>query len=244
MVRWKVQDCRASRVHRMLRAGASKTLLPRRETVSNEFQHSKSGVCFCSVSIASARSHNHCDWYYLYAAFFSISIFTMPVTPNIQILRVLDRWPFSTRSRDERRLRSQRSAPQLRPCTPQPASSQPCQTIYLRETAVAVIDHGSSDLNIQSQQSLCLAPDPPESPLNRLRHKTSKWFADKRAAKGKPTVSRFPHTSLSLRQNRALMRLRHSASESSCNSRLTCVKGSERDAESSSGNQSPSRNPR
>lgn len=113
----------------------------------------------------------------------------MPVTPNIQILRVLEKWPFSTRSRDERRLRSQRSAPQLCPRTPPEPGSYPCQTIYLRETAVAVIDRSSSDLNIRSQQSLCLAPDPPQSPLNRLRHKTSKWFADKRAAKGMSTVS-------------------------------------------------------
>lgn len=112
----------------------------------------------------------------------------MPVTPNIQILRVLDRWPFSTRSRDERRLRSQRSVPQLRPRTSPPTGPQPCQTIYLGETAVTVVDHDSSDLNIQSQQSLCLVPDPPQSPLHRLRHKTSKWFADKRAAKGMSTI--------------------------------------------------------
>lgn len=113
----------------------------------------------------------------------------MPVTPNIQILRVLEKWPFSTRSRDERRLRSRRSAPQLRPRTPPEPGSCPCQTIYLGETPVAVIDRRSSDLNIQSQQSLWLVPDPPISPLNRLRNKTSKWFAEKRAAKGMSTVS-------------------------------------------------------
>lgn len=160
----------------------------------------------------------------------------MPVTPNIHILRVLERWPFSTRSRDERRLRSQRSAPQLRPRTSPPTGSQPCQTIYLRDTAVTVVDHGSSDINIQSQQSLCLAPDIPQSPLNRLRHKTSKWLAEKRAAKGMSTVPRCLTTLPSSHPNRALMRLRHPASKSFCDSRLTCVKGNERDNESSSGN--------
>lgn len=204
--------------------------------MSNESQQSKSSVYLFSIPIVCVHPHEYCDRCYLYAAFFSTSIIIMPVTPNIQILRVLDKWPFSTRSRDERRLRSQRSAPQLRPRTSPPTGSQPCQTIYLRDTAVTVVDHGSSDLNIQSQQSLCLAPDPPQSPLNRLRHKTSKWFAEKRAAKGMSAVPRYLNTLPPSHPNRALMRLRHPASATFCDPRLTCVKGNERDNESSFGN--------
>ena len=178
----------------------------------------------------------HCDRYYHYAAFFSISIFIMPVTPNIHILRILDKWPFSVRSRDERRLRSQRSAPGLRTRSPPPPSSLPSQTIYVAGSPVTIINDDSSELNIQAQQSLCLASDPPQSPLNRLRHKTSKWFAEKRAAKGMSTISIFPYAPPSPRLNRVLTRFRQSSSQSLCDSSLTCSKGSERDDEPSLGN--------
>lgn len=112
----------------------------------------------------------------------------MPVTPNIQILRVFEKRPFSTRRRDERRSRSQPSPAQLRTRSPAPARTRPSQVIYLADTPVAIVDHGTSELNIQSQRSLNLDPDPLGSPLNRLRRRTSKWFADKRAAKGMPTI--------------------------------------------------------
>ncbi|KAG9904791.1 kinase-like protein, partial [Aureobasidium melanogenum] len=110
----------------------------------------------------------------------------MPVTPNIQILRVFEKRPFSTRRRDERRSRSQPSSTQSR--TPPSASTgtRPCPVIYLGDTPVGIVDHGTSELNIQSQQSLNLDPDPLGSPLNRLRRRTSKWFANKRAAKDIP----------------------------------------------------------
>jgi hypothetical protein len=119
----------------------------------------------------------------------------MPVTPNIQILRVLEKWPLLTRSRDERRLRSQRSVSHLRTCTPPPTSYP--QTVYLGQTPVTIINRDPSELNIQSQQSLHLAPDPPQSPLKRLRRKPSKWFANKRASKGMFAVSHTPHALLS-----------------------------------------------
>ncbi|KAH0278406.1 kinase-like protein, partial [Aureobasidium melanogenum] len=107
----------------------------------------------------------------------------MPVTPNIQILRVFEKRPFSTRRRDERRSRSQLSPISLRTRSPAPVGTRPCPVIYLGNTPVTIVDHGASELNIQSQQSLNLDPEPLESPLNRLRRKTSKWFANKRAAK-------------------------------------------------------------
>ncbi|KAG9553867.1 kinase-like protein, partial [Aureobasidium melanogenum] len=115
----------------------------------------------------------------------------MPVTPNIQFLRVFEKRPFSTRRRDERRSRSQPSPVQLR--TPLSASTgtRPSQVIYLADTPVTIIDHGTSELNIQSQQSLNLDPIPLGSPLNRLRRRTSKWFANKRAAKDIPSPNPF-----------------------------------------------------
>jgi hypothetical protein len=120
----------------------------------------------------------------------------MPVIPNIQILRILEKRPFSTRSRDERRLRSQPSVSHLHSCTPPPTSYP--QTIYLGQTPVTIINHDPSDLNIQSQQSPYLASDSSRSPLNRLRHKTSKWFTNKRAAKGMSTFSDTPRAFLFL----------------------------------------------
>jgi hypothetical protein len=168
----------------------------------------------------------------------------MPVTPNIQILRVLDKWPFSTRSRDERRLRSQRSAFQLHTPTSAPTNFPPNQTIYLGETPVAIVSHDPSELNIQSQQSLYLASHPSLSPLNRLRRKTSKWFADKCTAKGMSIISFLSQALLFLSLNRTLMRFRRSSPQSICNVRLTCLKGSEPDHEPPPGNQSPSRKSR
>jgi hypothetical protein len=168
----------------------------------------------------------------------------MPVTPNIQILRVLDKWPFSTRSRDERRLRSQRTATQLHTPTSAPTSFPPNQTIYLGETPVTIVNHNPSELNIQSQQSLYLAPHPSRSPLNRLRHKTSKWFADKCAAKGMSIISFFSKALLFPNLNRTLMRFRRSSPQSIYNFRLTCLKGNKPDHEPPPGNQSPSRKSR
>jgi hypothetical protein len=191
-----------------------------------------------------AQSHNHRDRYYLYAAFFSTSIFIMPVTPNIPVLRVLDKWPFSTRSRDERRLRSRRNVSQLRTPTSAPTSFAPGQTIYLGGTPVTIVNNDPSELNIQSQQSLYLAPGPSQSTLYRLRHKTSKWFADKCAAKGMSTISGSSYTILFFSLNRVLMRFRRSSSQSICNTRLTCLKGSEPDHEPPPSNQSPSRKSR
>ncbi|KAG9828494.1 kinase-like protein, partial [Aureobasidium melanogenum] len=107
----------------------------------------------------------------------------MPVTPNIQILRIFERWPFSTRRRDEHRSRSQSNPAQLCTRSPVPAGTRPSHVIYLADTPVTIVDHGTSELNIQSQQSLNLDPDPLGSPLNRLRRRTSKWFANERAAK-------------------------------------------------------------
>lgn len=118
----------------------------------------------------------------------------MPVTPNIHILRVLEKLPFSPRNRDERRLLSQQSASQLRTPTAPPTGFHPGQTMYLGQTAVTIVGHGSSELNVQSQRSLCLAHDLPQSPLNRLRHKTSKWFANKCGVKGMSTILNFLHT--------------------------------------------------
>lgn len=115
---------------------------------------------------------------YLYTAFFSTSIFTMPVTPNIQALRVFDKRPFSTRSRNERRSRAQPSPPQLSTPPPPPTAVQPEQTVH-------VVDCGSNDLNMQCQGSLS---EPPQSRLNRLRRKTSKWFTNRRPAKGMSIV--------------------------------------------------------
>lgn len=120
----------------------------------------------------------------------------MPVTPNIQILRVFEKRPFSSRSRDERRSRSQPGPIQLHTRTPASINPRPGQVIYLGETPVAIVDHGTSELNIQPQQSLNLDPDPLGSPLNRLRRRTSKWFANKRAAKGMPFISIFHHALL------------------------------------------------
>jgi hypothetical protein len=168
----------------------------------------------------------------------------MPVTPNIQILRVLDKWPFSTRSRDERRLRSQRSAFQLHTPTSAPSSFTPGQTVYIGGTPVTIVNHDPSELNIQSQESLYLAPPPSLSPLTRLRHKTSKWFADKCAIEGMSTVSYFSEPFLFPSLNRTLMRFRRSSSQSLCNLRLTCLKGSEPDHEPPPSNQSPSRKSR
>lgn len=120
----------------------------------------------------------------------------MPVTPNIQILRVFEKRPFSNRSRDERRSRSQPSPIQLR--TRQSATTGPCpsQIIYLGDTPVTVVDHGTSELKIQPQQSLNLDSDPLGSPLIRLRRRTSKWFANKRAAKGVSTIYVIQHALL------------------------------------------------
>ncbi|CAD0107914.1 unnamed protein product [Aureobasidium uvarum] len=106
----------------------------------------------------------------------------MPVIPNIQILRVLEKRPFSTRSRDERRSRSQPGTPKLRTRTPPPPGLRHNETIYFGETPVTIIDNGNSELNIRPQGSLYLVSDPPPTPLNRLRHRKSKWFANKRAA--------------------------------------------------------------
>jgi hypothetical protein len=168
----------------------------------------------------------------------------MPVTPNIQILRVLDKWPFSTRSRDERRLRSQRSAFQLHTPTSAPSSFTPGQTVYIGGTPVTIVNHDPSELNIQSQQSLHLTPHPSLSPLNRLRHKTSKWLADKCAAKGMSIISFLSEALPFLSLNRTLMRFRQSSSQSLCNHRLTCLKGSQPDHEPPPGNQSSSRKSR
>jgi hypothetical protein len=168
----------------------------------------------------------------------------MPVTPNIPVLRVLDKWPFSTRSRDERRLRSRRNVSQLRTPTSAPTSFAPGQTIYLGGTPVTIVNNDLSELNIQSQQSLYLAPGPSQSTLYRLRHKTSKWFADKCAAKGMSTISGSSYTILFFSLNRVLMRFRRSSSQSICNTRLTCLKGSEPDHEPPPSNQSPSRKSR
>ncbi|KAI4721326.1 kinase-like protein [Aureobasidium sp. EXF-10727] len=107
----------------------------------------------------------------------------MPVIPNIQILRVLEKRPFSTRSRDERRSRSQPSTPKLRTRTPPPPRLRHNETVYFGETPVTIIDNGTSELNIRPQESLSVASAPPLTPLNRLRHTTSKWFSNKRAAK-------------------------------------------------------------
>ncbi|KAI4730314.1 kinase-like protein [Aureobasidium sp. EXF-10728] len=107
----------------------------------------------------------------------------MPVIPNIQILRVLEKRPFSTRSRDERRSRSQPSTPKLRTRTPPPPRLRHNETIYFGKTPVTIIDNGTSELNIRPQESLSVASAPPLTPLNRLRHTTSKWFSNKRAAK-------------------------------------------------------------
>ncbi|KAG9578241.1 hypothetical protein KCU77_g13291, partial [Aureobasidium melanogenum] len=115
----------------------------------------------------------------------------MPVTPNIQILRIFERWPFSTRRRDEHRSRSQSNPAQLCTRSPVPAGTRPSHVIYLADTPVTIVDHGTSELNIQSQQSLNLDPDPLGSPLNRLRRRTSKWFANERAAKGTSTIPNF-----------------------------------------------------
>ncbi|KAK6000639.1 hypothetical protein QM012_003364 [Aureobasidium pullulans] len=104
----------------------------------------------------------------------------MPVIPNIQILRVFDRRPFSTCKRDDRRCRSPPSLTTRQPATTGP---RPSQVIYLGNTPVTIVDHGTSELDIQPQQSINLDHDPLESPLNRLRRKTSKWFANRRAAK-------------------------------------------------------------
>ena len=204
--------------------------------LSNGSQHSKSGFHTLSVSIACVQSHEHCERYYLYAAFFSSNIFIMPVTPNIHILRVLEKLPFSNRSRDERRLRSQQSASQLRTPTAPPISLHPGQTICPGETAVTIIGHGSTELNIQPQRSLCLAPDPTQSPLSRLRHKTSKWFANKCAAKGMSTILIFSYPLPFPRLNRVLTRFRQSFPQSFCNLRLNCSKGNQRDNEPSPGN--------
>ncbi|TIA02238.1 kinase-like protein [Aureobasidium pullulans] len=103
----------------------------------------------------------------------------MPVTPNIQALRFFDKRPFSTRSRNERRSRAQPSPPQLSTPPPPPTAVQPEQTVH-------VVDCGSNDLNMQYQGSLS---EPPQSRLNRLRRKTSKWFTNRRPAKAlKPQV--------------------------------------------------------
>lgn len=115
----------------------------------------------------------------------------MPVTPNIQILRVFDKRPFSTRNRDERRSRSQPYPTQLRTHSSATTRSRPGHVIYLGETPVTIVDHGTSELSIQPQQSLNLDPDPLGSPFNRLRRRASKWFANKRAAKGMSTISIF-----------------------------------------------------
>ncbi|TIA38501.1 kinase-like protein [Aureobasidium pullulans] len=54
------------------------------------------------------------------------------------------------------------------------------------EQTVHVVDCGSNDLNMQCQGSLS---EPPQSRLNRLRRKTSKWFTNRRPAKAlKPQV--------------------------------------------------------
>ncbi|THX09961.1 kinase-like protein [Aureobasidium pullulans] len=97
----------------------------------------------------------------------------MPVTPNIQALRFFDKRPFSTRSRNERRSRAQPSPPQLSTPPPPPTAVQPEQTVH-------VVDCGSNDLNMQCQRSLS---EPPQSRLNRLRRKTSKWFTNRRPVK-------------------------------------------------------------
>ncbi|THY12630.1 kinase-like protein [Aureobasidium pullulans] len=97
----------------------------------------------------------------------------MPVTPNIQALRFFDKRPFSTRSRNERRSRAQPSPPQLSTPPPPPTAVQPEQTVH-------VVDCGSNHLNMQCQGSLS---EPPQSRLNRLRRKTSKWFTNRRPAK-------------------------------------------------------------
>ncbi|THW31676.1 kinase-like protein, partial [Aureobasidium pullulans] len=97
----------------------------------------------------------------------------MPVTPNIQALRFFDKRPFSTRSRNERRSRAQPSPPQLSTPPPPPTAVQSEQTVH-------VVDCGSNDLNMQCQGSLS---EPPQSRLNRLRRKTSKWFTNRRPAK-------------------------------------------------------------
>ncbi|TIA83221.1 kinase-like protein [Aureobasidium pullulans] len=103
----------------------------------------------------------------------------MPVTPNIQALRFFDKRPFSTRSRNERRSRAQPSPPQLSTPPPPPTAVQPEQTVH-------VVDCGSNHLNMQCQGSLS---EPPQSRLNRLRRKTSKWFTNRRPAKAlKPQV--------------------------------------------------------
>ncbi|THY97399.1 kinase-like protein [Aureobasidium pullulans] len=103
----------------------------------------------------------------------------MPVTPNIQALRFFDKRPFSTRSRNERRSRAQPSPPQLSTPPPPPTAVQSEQTVH-------VVDCGSNDLNMQCQGSLS---EPPQSRLNRLRRKTSKWFTNRRPAKAlKPQV--------------------------------------------------------
>jgi hypothetical protein len=166
----------------------------------------------------------------------------MPVTPNIQILRILEKRPFSTRSRDERRLRSHPSVTHLRPCTPPPTSYP--QTIYLGQIPVTILNHDPSELNIQSQQSPYLASDSSRSLLNRLRHKTSKWFTNKRAAKGMSTVSDTPHAFLFLCWIRTELRFRQFTSQSFGNIRLTCFKGSERDDQPSPSDQNTSRRSR
>lgn len=102
----------------------------------------------------------------------------MPVTPNIQALRFFDKRPFSTRSRNERRSRAQPSPPQLSTPPPPPTAVQPEQTVH-------VVDCGSNHLNMQCQGSLS---EPPQSRLNRLRRKTSKWFTNRRPAKGMSIV--------------------------------------------------------
>ncbi|TIA13213.1 kinase-like protein [Aureobasidium pullulans] len=94
-------------------------------------------------------------------------------------LRFFDKRPFSTRSRNERRSRAQPSPPQLSTPPPPPTAVQPEQTVH-------VVDCGSNDLNMQCQGSLS---EPPQSRLNRLRRKTSKWFTNRRLAKAlKPQV--------------------------------------------------------
>lgn len=132
-------------------------------------------VLSSSCTLLSRKYPARC---YLYAAFFLTSIFTMPVTPNIQALRFFDKRPFSTRSRNERRSRAQPSPPQLSTPPPPPTAVQSEQTVH-------VVDCGSNDLNMQCQGSLS---EPPQSRLNRLRRKTSKWFTNRRPAKGMSIV--------------------------------------------------------
>ncbi|KAI5248954.1 kinase-like protein [Aureobasidium subglaciale] len=98
----------------------------------------------------------------------------MPVTPNIQILRIFEKRPFSTpRKRKAHRSQSQQSATRIR-------IVQSINIIDSGDTPVTTVDSASSELNVQPQT---LEPEPPRSPLRKLQRKTSKWFANRRATK-------------------------------------------------------------